>query len=134
MKIAKKITAILADDIRREEGNKQSIMGIYGRDVILSKIPFLFPKLCVYLIVEELQKSVPFIKVELNIPKAETKKIELQPFTEDLIGKDVNIVLEMSPIKITEAGEATIQFFFGSVKKPSFIHKFSIREAKHQTT
>lgn len=129
MKIAKKISAILADDIRREEGNKHSIIGTYGRTIILPKIPATLTKLCLYVMIEELQKAVPRVTVEVKIPANETKKIELHPLPEILVGNDVNIVLEMYPIKITEPGNATIEFFFGDERKPSFVHKFSLRQA-----
>ena len=35
------------DDIRREVGNKYSLMGCYGDEMIIDKLPTLLPKLCV---------------------------------------------------------------------------------------
>ncbi len=37
---------IICDDIRQEISNKISFIGIYGKDIFVSKIPFTFPKLC----------------------------------------------------------------------------------------
>jgi len=38
--------AIICDDIRQEVGNKTSLIGIYGREIFVSRFPFSFPKLC----------------------------------------------------------------------------------------
>ncbi len=38
--------AIICDDIREEIGRKLSYIGIYGKDILVSKIPYTFPKLC----------------------------------------------------------------------------------------
>lgn len=38
--------AIICDDIRQEVGNKISLIGIYSKDIFVTKIPFTFPKLC----------------------------------------------------------------------------------------
>lgn len=46
--------SITCDDIRHEVGNKLSFMGVYGKDIVLSKIPLTFPKLCVALFYENL--------------------------------------------------------------------------------
>ena len=43
-KVADKITTIICDDIRREIGNKDSLMGIY-QDVIILSIPGILPRL-----------------------------------------------------------------------------------------
>lgn len=40
------LTTILCDDVRREEGNKLSYMGIYIADVLLASFPATLPKLC----------------------------------------------------------------------------------------
>lgn len=44
-------TVIFCDDIRREEGNKLSLMGIYTKYFFLLgkvKLPLLLPRLCIY--------------------------------------------------------------------------------------
>ena len=38
--------AIICDDIRQEIGNKISLIGIYTKDIFVTKFPFMFPKLC----------------------------------------------------------------------------------------
>lgn len=36
------------DDIRHELGNKISLIGIYGSDLLLPEVPAVIPKLCIY--------------------------------------------------------------------------------------
>lgn len=36
------------DDIRSELGNKISLIGIYGADLLLPELPAVLPKLCIY--------------------------------------------------------------------------------------
>lgn len=38
--------AIICDDIRQEVGNKISLIGIYPKDIFVTKLPFTLPKLC----------------------------------------------------------------------------------------
>lgn len=41
------VDSLFCDDIRREIGNKFSLMGCYGKDLLLEKLPAVIPKLCV---------------------------------------------------------------------------------------
>lgn len=41
------VIAQFCDDIRHEIGNKYSLMGCYGDEMILDKFPAMLPKLCV---------------------------------------------------------------------------------------
>lgn len=36
------------DDIRHELGNKISLIGIYGADLLVPEVPAIIPKLCIY--------------------------------------------------------------------------------------
>ena len=38
--------SIMCDDVRREEGNKLSFMGIYGASLVVPAFPIALPKLC----------------------------------------------------------------------------------------
>jgi len=44
----KALTVIYCDDIRPEVGNKVSLMGVYGSDLIVPAFPVVLPKLCMY--------------------------------------------------------------------------------------
>jgi hypothetical protein len=41
------LTATFCDDIRREEGNKLSYMGVYGGNLLVPSFPQVLPKLCI---------------------------------------------------------------------------------------
>src|SRR5690242_14693253 len=43
------LSAIFCDDVRREEGNKLSYMGVYGTDLLVPSFPIVLPKLCIAL-------------------------------------------------------------------------------------
>lgn len=40
------MTTVVCDDVRKEEGNKLSYMGIYGSSILLPAFPFTLAKLC----------------------------------------------------------------------------------------
>jgi hypothetical protein len=40
------MTAVMCDDVRREEGNKLSYMGIYDASLLVARFPIVLPKLC----------------------------------------------------------------------------------------
>jgi hypothetical protein len=40
------MTTVMCDDVRREEGNKLSYMGIYGPTLLVPQFPIALPKLC----------------------------------------------------------------------------------------
>lgn len=46
---ARSLVALFCDDVRHEVGNKYSLMGCYGDELIIEKLPALLPKLCVQL-------------------------------------------------------------------------------------
>jgi hypothetical protein len=52
--------AIICDDIRHEMGDKFSLIGIYGSDVYVAQIPFLFPKLCAVIAYRNMQSGDRF--------------------------------------------------------------------------
>ena len=43
------LSAIFCDDVRREEGNKLSYMGVYGTNLLVPDFPIVLPKLCIAL-------------------------------------------------------------------------------------
>ena len=40
------MSTVVCDDVRKEEGNKLSYMGIYGSSILLPSFPFTLAKLC----------------------------------------------------------------------------------------
>ena len=55
------------DDIRHELGNKISLIGIYGADLLVQEVPAVIPKLCIYAqLYSELDKAFDD-RVELKV-------------------------------------------------------------------
>ena len=67
MKIAKEIFTILCDDIRQEIGNKISLMGVYGKDIVVPFFPFTFPKLCLWMVAKEVQNELDGMRIQVTI-------------------------------------------------------------------
>ncbi|MEJ1963700.1 MAG: hypothetical protein WDO56_19930 [Gammaproteobacteria bacterium] len=40
------MSTVVCDDVRKEEGNKLSYMGVYGNSILLPSFPFTLAKLC----------------------------------------------------------------------------------------
>lgn len=85
--------AIICDDIRQEISNKFSFIGIYGPHILVTKIPYVFPKLCFAISYKDVEAGHSFsIKlidpsskrlgdtITLNIPKEAKKSIKSNMF------------------------------------------------------
>ena len=59
--------AIICDDIRQEVGNKFSLIGIYLKEIIVSKFPITLPKLCFAIEYENIVGGDKF-SIELTDP------------------------------------------------------------------
>ena len=46
------MVALFCDDVRNEVGNKLSLMGVYGQDLLLRKFPATISKLCVVMVLD----------------------------------------------------------------------------------
>jgi len=71
--------AIICDDIRHEMGDKFSLIGIYGADVYVAQLPFLFPKLCVAVSYRNMRSGDRF-KIEVRDPSD-------QPLIDAIVGE-----------------------------------------------
>lgn len=59
MKSGRILTTIFCDDVRREEGNKLSYMGVYVGVLGVPKFPTTLPRLCFALTLRIYQDSIP---------------------------------------------------------------------------
>jgi hypothetical protein len=130
MKLADKIITILCDDIRHEEGNKQSLMGVYGADFVVQKTDIIIPKLCLSVMVQGLKELIKRFKVTLYNPGFDPQVIDLgAPAMPDdksgVINAHLDIVI--SPFRIKKCGEARFELDFGTDEAPEAIHKFAIK-------
>lgn len=128
MKIAKKINILLCDDIRQEQGNKLSFMGVYGCKIILDHIPAIFPKLCICVMLTGIVTAFSRVDVALILPNAKTIPLAISGPPDVTCGGNHNLGIIVSPARITSAGKAKIELRFDGEKKPSVIHHFEIVE------
>lgn len=62
--------AIICDDIREEVRKKLSFIGIYGPNIFVSKMPFVFPKFCFAISYKDV-KGGDFFSIDLKNPSGE---------------------------------------------------------------
>lgn len=86
--------ATYCDDVRQEIGNKISLIGVYTSSLIVPKLPFTLPKLCIVLNVRT-SASEPFGEMKFEILKNKDVMVAsgiLSPPTEAQ-----KSILEMAP-------------------------------------
>lgn len=137
MKFAKEIITILCDDIRDEEGNKRSLMGVYPRDYVVPKVDILVPKLCLAVFVNGIKDLIPQIKVTFYNPGFDPAVMHMKapPLPDVKSGeKNFNLGIIISPFRIKECGEARFELDFGIKGSPKVIHRFTIKTPNEAST
>jgi hypothetical protein len=71
------MTTIMCDDVRREEGNKLSYMGIYSSDLLVSGFPVTLPKLCFVMSVICPAREAPPTKLTFRLLRDEEVLAEM---------------------------------------------------------
>lgn len=119
MNVSRIITSQFCDDIRHETGNKYSLMGCYGNQLLVEKLPALLPKLCVQVrAITPIDK--PFSKLviraimnddiiaEMNVPSDELK-ITIQASIDDPIRTELSLMMTFAPLPIAEPSKLRIE-------------------------
>lgn len=130
MDIAKKYTVLLCDDVRNELGNKLSIMGIYGPELWLGKLPAVMPKLCFVVMLNHIERSFTSAKARVTMPGAAPVVLPIQAAPGPQPGAHHTIIVALAPAKIDTEGLASFEFFVADEKAPQIVHEFFIRERK----
>lgn len=130
MKVAKKIKTILCDDVRQEVGGKMSLMGIYSKDIVVNKVPAILPFINLVVMFEDIKENFKKLFVTIIIPKSDPIKVSFPAPSGIEKGKDVNVVLGLSPFKLNDTGEAKFEIRFSEDEKASIVHHFSIKVNK----
>ena len=117
---------ILCDDTRQEIGNKISLIGIYSNNIIINRVPFVLPKICLYVMLTKITKPIPKFDVAVIIPQTDPIKLSLPEPSDQTVGTDINLGILISPLRIKSAGNARIEIRFENEKKPSLIYRFKI--------
>jgi hypothetical protein len=130
MKLADNIITILCDDIREEEGNKKSLMGIYSGDYIVHQTEIIIPKLCLAVMINGIKELIKRVKVTFHNPGFDPREIILEaPVISNAESSAPNATLGIivSPFRIKECGEARFELDFGTEEAPEAIYKFAIK-------
>ncbi|MFO8083873.1 MAG: hypothetical protein R6U27_06090 [Desulfobacterales bacterium] len=130
MKVAKSIKTILCDDVRNEVGGKISLMGIYSKDIVVNKVPAILPFINLVVMFENITENFEKLFATIVMPKSDPIKVNY-PAPPDLEkGKNVNLVLGLSPFKLNGTGKAKFEIRFSKDEKASIVHDFSIKVNK----
>ncbi len=131
MDIAKKHTVLLCDDVRNEIGNKLSIMGIYGPELWIGKLPAVMPKLCFVVMLEHVLRSFVSARARVTMPGFEPVDLPIQALPGPQAGSNHTIIVALAPAKIGQEGPARFEFYLSGEDAPQIVHEFGIRENKH---
>lgn len=119
--------SIICDDIRMELGNKTTWVGIYQQDIIVSKLPFSFPKLCFVLSYRNLSAKDSFnirLVDPANKQLGKVIKGEILPPFDNFKGADLLAIY--SPLKVEQEGEYRLVVLFNEDEKTKQEIKFNI--------
>jgi hypothetical protein len=130
MKFAKKIHAIVCDDIREEKNNKFSLMGMYGKEIIFNKLPAVLPKLCILILIEEVREKFTKIEITMKLPKTKPQVFNRQVPPNIALKSDFNFIFCLSPFKVEETGEAIFEVRIGESKRTNHVYSLKINERK----
>ena len=113
------MTTIMCDDVRREEGNKVSYMGVYGPTLLLQQFPVALPKLC----------FIMTVTVPASASRPESLVFRLLR-DEELIGEVTmdGTALASAPVEVLADGEgvrhvigAVLQFYPMQLEGPCIL-------------
>lgn len=130
MDVAKKYTVLLCDDVRNEVGNKLSVMGIYGPELWLGKVPAVMPKLCFVVLFEHIERSFVSAKARVSMPGYDAVELPIQALPGPQPGSNHTIIVALAPAKIGQEGRARFEFSLEGETEPQIVHEFLIRQHK----
>ena len=98
--------AIICDDIREEIRGKLSFIGIYGSNILVSKIPFVLPKLCFAISYRDVKGGDTF-SIELINPSGEQLGKTITGTVPEKAKGNIKFYLFaiFSPLKVKQEGE-----------------------------
>ncbi len=131
MKIAKKIFTLVCDDIRLEADGRTSLMGVYDKDLVVGKIPYILPTLSIMISLEEMQTEISEINVIVKAPKVEPEILEfVAPPDKEKGNNGAKLLVKLTPFRIKSEGDVKIQIKLPDAKKAVTIHSFKIIQSE----
>lgn len=113
--------ALFCDDVRQELGNKYSLMGCYGDELIIERLPALLPKLGVQLRaitpIDRPFKKLVFraflneeLLAEIDVPKEQLAAAkELVASRDDAQRLTIMAIMGFSPLAISDESQLRIE-------------------------
>jgi len=129
MKFAKKVHTILCDDVREEVRNKYSLIGIYGKDIIFSKLPGVIPKLVLVLMMEDIKTVFKELHITLKLPKTKPRALKYKAPPKLKVGMSLNVIIAISPCRVEDVGKARFELRFDKSKRTNYVHDFLVKQA-----
>jgi hypothetical protein len=126
-KIAQKIHVIMCDDVRRELGNKISLMGVYGGGIVLNKVPNNLKSLVFVLVLENLITKFNKISITLKLPQDKPNELSIDAPKKVDLKMNMNLAFGFSPVKVVNTGKAKVEFRFDNDEKPRIVYNFNIK-------
>lgn len=127
MKIAKKIKTLICDDVRQEAGGKTSLMGIYSKDIFVNNVPIILPIIHFVIMFEDIKEPFNTLFVTVVTPKSDPLQFSYPAPPDIEPGKDINIVIGLSPFRINDKGPARFEIRFSKQEKARIVHRFLIK-------
>ncbi len=119
----REVFSIICDDLRMEEGNKASLMGMYSNGIIVPQLPFAM-KLCLYQELEDVE-NVKNLRVELRGPKL-SLKAALTPKSKQPTTKILLRVL-FGLVQFEEEGDYRFETYIEDSKEPAATKPFFVK-------
>ncbi|MDR1661219.1 MAG: hypothetical protein LBR95_02155 [Azoarcus sp.] len=116
--------ATFCDDVRSERGNKYSVMGCYGPEMIVDNFPMVFARLCAMVVVAiplDLQVENLFLRATLNndllaeLPMSNISSVLADANKNSRDGRtklDLRAFMTFSPLLLTEESDISIKACF----------------------
>ena len=105
------------DDIRSEVGNKTSLIGIYGSDLVVPEVPTVLPKLCIFAQIygepekqfdDDIELRVTFDDQLISSNKASPRSAPIKPKQ----FASLKFTFIMSPFLIEKEGILRVRAYF----------------------
>jgi uncharacterized protein DUF6941 len=122
---------LVCDDIREEQSNKLSIIGMYNETIFVSKLPYTFPKLCFLFSYKDIRAGDKF-EIILKNPSGKTlsKKINGTVPVEIKGYVRFRLLAIFSPLKIETQGDYKIVIIINEKKSVESLVSIKCPEEK----
>jgi hypothetical protein len=140
------VWAIYCDDIRHEQGNKRSYMGVYSGVMFVPQVPIVIPRLCLIVsVTTPIKRPFKYIKVKVamgdeQISESVVAETDMARIFRDVAKQKGPVTLEhvkleaevaISPLKVEKESSLKIRVETdeGEIKGPSLL--ISVARQEH---